>query len=430
MILTSVYYYCVRTMADKEDSGVEIPVGNNQLIKDITPPALINTVGVTQVALNQGRSNDGDSVDSRSLEPLGQLNPFRATASNTSTEMSLKNFVEVEIASTKAILNQQQGMLLSMQEAIKGLSSEQRRGKHKAHYMSDSSESEYYDYSDHEQSDGNQSRTSGMASPILNATKSAEPSSKIEKLDNMFEKKSNLGPAINNNLAKTINQGLTQTFDLKQELERADQFKTPENCEMLAVPKLNEELFLEESINPSYKKNDSILQKNQLLLTKGMIPLVKMMNVMLTKQTGNEELFDLASESVRLLALSHRDLSNIRRKFIKPAIDKRYQRLCDPSVPVTSQLFGDDLDEQLKSISNRKRLGTQIGRMDKPKKKRYSYDKPSYDKSHGHFHGKERATARYEPFLRQRRGRGGGYHSRQNRQRLPAHSPRNPETQK
>ena len=116
-----------------------------------------------------------------------------------------------------------------------------------------------------------------------------------------------------------------------------------------------------------YKKTDVTLQKNQQLLTKGMIPLVQMMDLMIKSNTGNEEMFDLATQSIQLLAFAHRDLSNVRRKMLKPAVHSKYQKLCAPHVQITKQLFGDDLEKQLKSISEQKKIGNKIGLSDKKK---------------------------------------------------------------
>jgi hypothetical protein len=124
------------------------------------------------------------------------------------------------------------------------------------------------------------------------------------------------------------------------------------------------------------------------MLTKGMIPIVKMMDIMLSKKTGNEELFDLATESMQLLAFAHRDLSNVRRKMLKPAVAKKYQKLCTPHLPLTSQLFRDDLEKELKSITESKRIGyLATNHTEKSKRPRHSsYHKKPNTSSFRHSH--------------------------------------------
>lgn len=114
------------------------------------------------------------------------------------------------------------------------------------------------------------------------------------------------------------------------------------------MPKLNEELFFDDSIASRFKKNDSVLQKTQLLLTKGMTPLVQLMDKLLESEDENSEIFDLATDSLQLLAYNHRDISNVCRKFLKPEVAKKYKRLCSANIPLTAYLLGDDLDKKVK----------------------------------------------------------------------------------
>ena len=61
-----------------------------------------------------------------------------------------------------------------------------------------------------------------------------------------------------------------------------------------------------------------------------MIPLVQLKDKLLKKDDANHEseIFDLATDSLQLLAYTHRDISNVRRKFLKPAVAQKYKRLC------------------------------------------------------------------------------------------------------
>ena len=122
----------------------------------------------------------------------------------------------------------------------------------------------------------------------------------------------------------------------------------------------------------STKKNNGILQKTQLLLSKGMIPLVQLMDKLLNKEE-NSEIFDLATDSLQLLAYTHRDISNVCRKFLKPAVAQKYKRLCSSHVPLTAKLLGDDLHKQLKSINEQKRIRVKMT-VDNTRKRSYDRD--------------------------------------------------------
>ena len=203
-----------------------------------------------------------------------------------------------------------------------------------------------------------QSKTDSTA----DETRSNNGNTKLSKLFKLFSAKLDQGPKVNETLANTVNKGISNTFSIKSVLDSAesDNFKPPENCEFLRVPKLNEELYFEDSIASGFKKNDSVLQKTQLLLTKGMTPLIYLMDKLLETEGEDSEMFDLAVDSLQLLAYTHRDITNVRRKFMKPAVAKKYKRLCSANIPLTANLLGDDLEKQLKAINDHKKIGTQM----------------------------------------------------------------------
>ena len=81
-----------------------------------------------------------------------------------------------------------------------------------------------------------------------------DSNSKLTKLDNLFSDKLEHGPKVHENLAKSLNRGISTDFSIKTALEFGENYKSPENCEFLRVLKLNEEMFFEESIAAQYKK--------------------------------------------------------------------------------------------------------------------------------------------------------------------------------
>lgn len=307
-----------------------------------------------------------------------RLPSWRDAASEQGNQLH-RSTLEMEVAATKQMLSQQQVALTSLAETMKSIQSEirdkndsastsgvnKRVAKTKVDRLQDiyeevSSDSDFSCDSDEEGSEDEQHEQPPTKVSKLRGSEN-ESTSKLSKLDCLFSAQEDQGPKVHESLAKSINRGISNNFSLKAGLELGEKFKSPENCEFLSVPKLNEELFFEESINTKYKKNDGVLQKTQLLLTKGMVPLVLLMDKLLLKTDSEDrELFDLATDSLQLLAYTHRDMSNVRRKFLKPAVASKYKRLCASHIPLSSQLFGDDLDKQLKSINERKRIGVQM----------------------------------------------------------------------
>ena len=280
---------------------------------------------------------------------------------------TFRSSLELEVAATKHMLSKQQTAISSLTDTIKSLQDEIRGNKAadapvagtsginmkpKVNFFEEVSSSEMSESDEYSEDEPPTKRTKHDVSS----------SDRLTKLDSLFSEKSDHGPPVNASLAKSLNRGIGNDFSMRSVLDFAENYKRPDNCEFLCVPKLNEELFFEESINSRFKKNDGVLQKTQLLLTKGMIPLVQLMDKLLKKDDANHEseIFDLATDSLQLLAYTHRDISNVRRKFLKPAVAQKYKRLCSAHVPLSSYLLGDDLDKQLKSINERKRIGVQM----------------------------------------------------------------------
>ena len=293
--------------------------------------------------------------------------------------------LEMEVKETRQMLSQQQIALSSLTDTLKSIQDEIKSNKEVRPTSGSSSGSVnkkskverlisnsamFIDNSDSESSDSEEEgdEEDDSEEPPSKQTKlnsvegenrSGDSHSKLSKLNNLFNDKSEQGPKVNENLAKTLNRGISNNFSIKTALEFGENYKSPENCEFLRVPKLNEELYFEESIATRYKKSDGMLQKTQMLLTKGMIPLVQLMDKLL-KSEEDSEIFDLATDSLQLLAYTHRDISTVRRKFLKPAVAQKYKRLCAANVPLTACLLGDDLDKQLKLINERKKIGFQM----------------------------------------------------------------------
>ena len=336
-----------------------------------------------------------------------------------------RSTLEMEVAETKQMLSQQQMTLSKLSDTLESLQSNMGRRNdpapedanqacptsgsssgvevNKAKVNSKSPEKYVSSFfspdsdEDSDESDEDDEEDDEMDEPpskqakldeSVSENRPTDGKSKVAKLDKLFVDNTQQGEKVNDSLAKSVNRGISSNFSIKSALEFAEIYKSPENCEFLRVPKLNEELFFEDSIASRFKKNDSVLQKTQSLLTKGMIPLVKMMNKLMEKEDDNSDIFDLATDSLQLLAYTHRDISNVRRKFLKPAVAKKYKRLCSSNVSLTSCLLGDDLEKQLKSINEHKKIGAQMT-TENPRKRSYDrdyrdYQQPSTSKSdHG-----------------------------------------------
>ena len=66
-----------------------------------------------------------------------------------------------------------------------------------------------------------------------------------------------------------------------------------ENCKFLEVPKVNKAVWTSKQTSKELKESDRLMQRTQNYLTKGLIPLVKLMDKTLKSESEeSEELFD------------------------------------------------------------------------------------------------------------------------------------------
>ncbi|XP_060570060.1 uncharacterized protein LOC132728435 [Ruditapes philippinarum] len=190
---------------------------------------------------------------------------------------------------------------------------------------------------------------------------------KLKFIEAQFSKQEEFGPKVHEVVGSAVNKGLVEPVDHKasQVQDLLKKYNRPENCTSLQVPVVNKLLWSSKQTSKDLKQGDRSFQRVQGYLTKGMIPLVQIMNKTLTMDSEEaEELFDLSLDAFNLLAYSHRDLSSQRRRLLLPAISSRYSSLCNEYENVSSptHLFGDDkdLERRLKEIDDNQKLGKSL----------------------------------------------------------------------
>ena len=173
---------------------------------------------------------------------------------------------------------------------------------------------------------------------------------KLQKLSKEFEVKDDFSEKVISHLAETINAGMKSAHSQSACKDLMERYLVPRNCESVRVPLINPELWNSENLNEPDRSNDKMLFKNQKITTKAMLLIIQIMSKCL-EDDSHCELFDLACDAFQLLAYGHRDMSHTRRQFLKQAVSKQYRKLCQPSVPVTEYLFGDDLQKQMRDLN-------------------------------------------------------------------------------
>ena len=70
-----------------------------------------------------------------------------------------------------------------------------------------------------------------------------------------------------------------------------------------------------------------------------------------------EELTEDQKNGFTCLAAASYEMNMLRQDLIKPGLQEKFSQLCKPTVPITENLFGDDLTKHIKDIEVHKANG-------------------------------------------------------------------------
>ena len=175
----------------------------------------------------------------------------------------------------------------------------------------------------------------------------------LSEISQDFAQADDVGPNINQQLADIITKrGSSKLNDAKQK-EKLDKYSRPENCDNLIVPRVNAEIW--DKIDQKARQQDLRVSTIQKFIAKvGSIlamatdSLLKMRND--TSVPDIDQLVTMNTDALALLGHTMCELSIRRREAIRPHLHKDYASLCASHVPVTTELFGDDLQSRLNNI--------------------------------------------------------------------------------
>ena len=217
----------------------------------------------------------------------------------------------------------------------------------------------------------------------------------LTEISQDLEQEEEVGNDINQQLAEIINKRWsTKLLEAKQK-EKMDKYPRPGNCEKFVVPRVNAEIW--DKLDNKTKHNDLRASTTQKILSKvGTIigittdRLLKMRNTALPEV---DQLITMTTDALALLGHTMCELSMRRRDAIKPHLNRDYSSLCASHVPVTTHLFGDNLQTQLNDIraSNKISKTTVPQKFDKPRPYgrpgKWGYNNSSSDgkQKRGHF---------------------------------------------
>ena len=173
-----------------------------------------------------------------------------------------------------------------------------------------------------------------------------------------------VGPDLNGQLAEIMTNLLGKKLSDEKIKTRVEEYPPPRNVPLLHPPRVNECIW--ELLKAGPRSADIRMRKIQVRVTRGLVALARLAEVILThKKRGTAP--DLADclnkllQSVALIANGNYEISLRRRETLRSQLNPQYSRLCYPSTPVTTDLFGDDVTKLVEDITKVNRLSSSIG---------------------------------------------------------------------
>ena len=145
---------------------------------------------------------------------------------------------------------------------------------------------------------------------------------------------------------------LTKKLTKGKLAEVQNKYLRPENCTNLVAPKINKQIW--QQLRQETRNNDSAFQRAQSLLLSGLYAVLQLCN------SANGDQRNVLTSTAVLLLSANRELNLKRRDLIRPDLNKQYAPLCNPSTAVSTFLFGDDLNKEVKELTKSQKLSDKV----------------------------------------------------------------------
>ena len=165
------------------------------------------------------------------------------------------------------------------------------------------------------------------------------------------------GKEINDKLADALNATLRLRPMEASVTELTDKYLYPANIPNLKVPKTNTDIYTDMWKSAQYL--DLLLQKCQLMTSKALVPILRLLDDMNTKPKRKIESYhNTLHDSLRLFAATFNSLSQARKDVIRTTFhDSHVSKLCTWDTPVGSDfLFDFDVVAKVDTMTKTKGL--------------------------------------------------------------------------
>ena len=187
----------------------------------------------------------------------------------------------------------------------------------------------------------------------------------------LFKDTEECGPKVNEDVAKRVNSACTKRHAKEQFSLIQKKYLRPENCYFLKAPRVNPELW--DDLQDKNKSRECSFQSFQKNLIKGITPVLQLASKVVDAKKSKEDtislndLYDLTVDALTLLGSSVYEFSMKRREMLKSEVALAYKSFCHESQPISTMLFGYELPQSIRNISQFKRMAAKSIGLDRRK---------------------------------------------------------------
>ena len=186
----------------------------------------------------------------------------------------------------------------------------------------------------------------------------------LDSLASEVNKDEQCGPPIHGKLADIIENLAKGGIAEEKRAEKIKAQHRPKNCPLMTCAYLNTELW--DLVQVETRSRDARLQKVEQSMVAGLVPVINLANTMINSVVNNDKLpsrtsmIEMLTDSITLIMSSKHELDMRRRELIRPDLQTEFRGICNPKHPVTEYLFGSDLTQVIKDITETSRVTNKI----------------------------------------------------------------------